>query len=159
MSVTLAAENGVRFTSQRNGAHHVTSTPASVGCTNANPWEFVVKALPLLFVLAALAACSGRPPAVDAPAPAEDHAATTTPATGTAPGAKRGQVHLPQRKRPAHRGPLSFRKTGSRFTCPKGGLVPPFPCTPGAMRKLVTKRGQVHFPAKRHTTPRQRPRP
>lgn len=44
-----------------------------------------MKALPLLFVVAALAACSDRPPAVDAPAPAEDHAATTTPATGTAP--------------------------------------------------------------------------
>jgi hypothetical protein len=65
-------------------AHHATSTPASVGCTNANPWEFVVKALPLLFVVAALAACSDRAPAVDAPAPAEDHAATTPPASADA---------------------------------------------------------------------------
>ncbi|QNU15317.1 hypothetical protein [Thermomonas sp. XSG] len=44
-----------------------------------------MKALPLLFVVAALAACSDRAPAVDAPAPAEDHAATTPPATGTVP--------------------------------------------------------------------------
>lgn len=44
-----------------------------------------MKALPLLFVVAALAACSDRPPTVDAPAPAEDHAATTPPATGVGP--------------------------------------------------------------------------
>lgn len=44
-----------------------------------------MKALPLLFVVAALAACSDRPPTVDASAPAEDHAATAPPATGTVP--------------------------------------------------------------------------
>lgn len=41
--------------------------------------EFIVKALPLLFIVASLVACSDRPAAADAAAPAQDQAATTPP--------------------------------------------------------------------------------
>jgi hypothetical protein len=47
--------------------------------------EFVVKALPLLFVVASLVACSDRPAAADASAPTEDQSATTPPPTESAP--------------------------------------------------------------------------
>ncbi len=60
-----------------------------------------MKALPLLFVVAALAACSDRPPTVDAPAPAEDHAATTPPATGTEPAHNDAGANAPPATPPA----------------------------------------------------------
>lgn len=44
-----------------------------------------MKALPLLFVVAALAACSDRQPAGDAPAPAEQPAAATAPSADPMP--------------------------------------------------------------------------
>lgn len=47
--------------------------------------EFIVKALPLLFVVATLVACSDRPAAADAAAPAQDRAATTPPPTEPMP--------------------------------------------------------------------------
>lgn len=51
-----------------------------------------MKALPLLFVVASLVACSDRPAAADASAPAENPSATTPPPTESTPAAQHDEA-------------------------------------------------------------------